>query len=797
MIMARTITSPGVEINERDLSLRPIIPTGTSVLIPGFAHQGPTDEVFQITSLSEFETVYGLPTNAAERYFHKTAKAVFNSNARVLATRLPYGTGAGLGVGVEYTALFYPAYQTTGVHSSDGTSALGLAQWSDGLANATLSGSGYPGLSAANGFVLGKPTLVKLSKTEYEDLHSANFSWSLTAQANSTFTNTKSTWGKAGMIIVNKAKTAINDKYEGYYVAVTDNSQANPATDFTSIISHVSVTENSEDLTLTVPDSRRNFYLQGTPTSQEGSVSEVLEQIPSFDISTDEFHDTITVGLFKLRTSVFSPDSLKLDFSLVEAHMGSLDSYRKLQNPNGGAPQSFFIGDIEDASANLEIHVNPHISTTSGPWQSLAGSVNPQKHVRVLTTQAITDGASVTLSAGFGMSDVEANHLTSSMTKGDVLVPLGTFQPSNPTNQIIGGVPTKLNRVFRSIENRELVDIDISVEAGLGTIYAGSEDEQANGNGLETFDDERYVDIGTQSTNTGLFQLRETLDSTHNGYTIQQNYRSVWNEFNNFAEFKRKDHLFIADAPRWIFVQGNNQKVLNDKTRTFSQFVYWPLKHIYGANSSSYATVYANWGRSYDGSVDRQVWCPFSGYAAATMANSDQTYAPWWAPAGFTRGRFGGVTDLAVLPTQKHRDQLYKISMNPVHQFPNEGMVIWGQKTLLKKPSAFDRINVRRLFLYLEKLVRQSMKFYVFEPNTVLTRNAVKNTLTPPFEFVKNNEGMYDYLIICDERNNTPDRIDQNELVVDIYIKPVRAAEFILVNFYATRTDQDFSELTY
>ena len=101
MIMARTITSPGVEINERDLSLRPIIPTGTSVLIPGFAHQGPTDEVFQITSLSECETVYGLPTNAAERYFHKTAKAVFNSNARVLATRLPYGTGAGLGVGVE------------------------------------------------------------------------------------------------------------------------------------------------------------------------------------------------------------------------------------------------------------------------------------------------------------------------------------------------------------------------------------------------------------------------------------------------------------------------------------------------------------------------------------------------------------------------------------------------------------------------------------------------------------------------------------------------------------------------
>jgi phage tail sheath protein FI len=114
---------------------------------------------------------------------------------------------------------------------------------------------------------------------------------------------------------------------------------------------------------------------------------------------------------------------------------------------------------------------------------------------------------------------------------------------------------------------------------------------------------------------------------------------------------------------------------------------------------------------------------------------------------------------------------------------------------MFKKPSAFDRINVRRLFLYLEKLVRQTMKFYVFEPNTVLTRTQVLNNLTPIFDRVKNTQGVYDYLIICDERNNTPEVIDQNELVVDIYLKPVRAAEFILVNFYATRTGQDFNEL--
>ena len=177
------------------------------------------------------------------------------------------------------------------------------------------------------------------------------------------------------------------------------------------------------------------------------------------------------------------------------------------------------------------------------------------------------------------------------------------------------------------------------------------------------------------------------------------------------------------------------------------------------------------------------------------MANSDSTNGPWWAPAGFTRGRFGGVTDIAVVPSQKHRDQLYKINVNPVTQFPGEGFVIFGQKTMFKKPSAFDRINVRRLFLHLEKLVRQSMKYYVFEPNNLLTRTSVLNNLTPQFETIKNSQGMYDYLIICDERNNGPSVIDQNELVVDIYVKPIRAAEIILVNFFATRSGQDFNEI--
>ena len=268
-----------------------------------------------------------------------------------------------------------------------------------------------------------------------------------------------------------------------------------------------------------------------------------------------------------------------------------------------------------------------------------------------------------------------------------------------------------------------------------------------------------------------------------------------FNKFNDFAEFRRKDHLFVADIPRHLLVQGIDEKVMEDKTRTFTQWVYWPLRHIYGHANTSYSAVFANWAKCYDTTGDKLMWCPFSGYAAATLANNDATYGPWYAPAGFTRGRFGGAVDLAIIPSQKERDQLYRINMNPVTQFPGEGFVIYGQKTLFRKPSAFDRLNVRRLFLYLEKIVRNAMKYYVFEPNTLLTRTSVLNNLTPIFENIRNNQGLYDYLIICDERNNTPNTIDNNELVVDIYVKPVRAAEIILVNFYATRSGQDFNEI--
>ena len=778
--MARTIQSPGVEINEVDLSLRPVIPTGTDILVAGYAHQGPTDEALEVTSFSEFEQVYGKPTNAAERYFYHSAKNAFNSDGRVVAARLPYGSGSGQGFDKDYTALIYPVY----AHDATAESV--------SLSATYLSGGGYSLSAADSGYVLGRPTLVKMNEAIYQKIAAGDFTWYDTVTANQTYTTGASAnWGKSGMIVLNKGRTTINDKYEGYYVGVTDSSQLNPATNFDSFRKVGTVNSSNTDGhnvdSITIPSTRLTFALTGTPTDGTDSLSEVVEEgIAPFELTTTEFKDTLVVSVVKLRQSTLGTDPLVLDFSVAEGYVGSLDSFRQVNNPNGGTPKSFFVGEVENSSPNVEVLVNPHISTKSGTWQTGSDN-NPSKFVQMYISNGsgdfIDSGVTNSILDGAGLPAING------------LAPLGTFQKSNPENKVIGNTPNKLNRLFENsaLNNVEVVNVDVSVEAGLGTVYASSQ-----ALGTAGFDDEANVNIGVYGDSSGVFKISEGLTTEAGALkheTYRDSYRLVFNEFKDFAEQKRKDHIHIADVPRHLLVQGENNKILDDKTRSFSQAVFWPLKHVFGAYNTSYVSVYGNWARNFDAVADKFIYTPFSAIAAATYANTDSTFQPWFAPAGFTRGRFSGAVNLALKPSQRQRDLLYRIAVNPVTQFPNEGFAIFGQKTLFKKPSAFDRVNVRRLFLYLEKIVRNSMKFYVFEPNTLLTRTQVINNLTPVFENAKNTEGLYDYLIVCDERNNTPDVIDQNELVVDIYLKPVRAAEFILVNFFATRTGQDFNEL--
>lgn len=210
---------------------------------------------------------------------------------------------------------------------------------------------------------------------------------------------------------------------------------------------------------------------------------------------------------------------------------------------------------------------------------------------------------------------------------------------------------------------------------------------------------------------------------------------------------------------------------------------------------TSYAALDNNWKWQYDRYNDLYRYVPLNGDVAGLHVKTDMERDPWWAAAGFNRGHIKNSIKLAWNPKQADRDILYKNNINPIATFNGEGTVLFGQKTLLSKPSAFDRINVRRLFIVLEKAIAKAAKYQLFEFNDEFTRAQFKNMVEPFLRDVQGRRGIYDFKVICDETNNTAEVIDRNELVGDIYIKPARVAEFIRLNFIATRTGVAFEEI--
>ena len=212
-------------------------------------------------------------------------------------------------------------------------------------------------------------------------------------------------------------------------------------------------------------------------------------------------------------------------------------------------------------------------------------------------------------------------------------------------------------------------------------------------------------------------------------------------------------------------------------------------------SSSSYAVFDSGYKYMYDKYNDVYRYVPLNGDIAGLAANTDNVADPWFSPGGYNRGQIRGAVKLAFNPTKSERDILYPARINPVCTFPGQGTVLFGDKTALAKPSAFDRINVRRLFLVLEKAIATAAKYQLFEFNDVFSRAQFRNLVEPFLRDVQGRRGITDFSVVCDETNNTGEVIDRNEFVADIFIKPARSINFITLNFIAVRTGVSFSEV--
>jgi len=214
-----------------------------------------------------------------------------------------------------------------------------------------------------------------------------------------------------------------------------------------------------------------------------------------------------------------------------------------------------------------------------------------------------------------------------------------------------------------------------------------------------------------------------------------------------------------------------------------------------GLPSTSYAVIDSGYKYMYDRYNDVFRFVPLNGDIAGLCARTDNIADPFFSPAGFNRGQIRGAVKLAFNPNQTQRDELYKARINPVVAFPGQGTVLFGDKTAQAKPSAFDRINVRRLFITLEKAISTASKFQLFEFNDEFTRAQFRNLVEPFLRDIQGRRGITDFSVVCDDSNNTGDVIDRNEFRADIFVKPARSINFIQLNFIATRTGVAFSEV--
>ena len=269
------------------------------------------------------------------------------------------------------------------------------------------------------------------------------------------------------------------------------------------------------------------------------------------------------------------------------------------------------------------------------------------------------------------------------------------------------------------------------------------------------------------------------------GMTTTADQTTVVNDLIATAQNTRKDCVVVASPARDDVVNLTNAgTIVTNVVATADTFT-----------KSSYLFNDGNYLKTYDKFNDQFIFIPAASSTAGLMAATDLNRASWFSPAGSRRGQYLGITALAYTPTKGQRDTLYKASVNPIANIPGAGVILFGDKTGLRRASAFDRINVRRLFLTLERAISRAAEQVLFEFNDELTRAEFVNIIEPVLREVKGRRGITDFRVVADETNNTAAVIDRNEFKADIFIKPARSINFVTLNFVAVRTGVDFQEV--
>jgi len=303
---------------------------------------------------------------------------------------------------------------------------------------------------------------------------------------------------------------------------------------------------------------------------------------------------------------------------------------------------------------------------------------------------------------------------------------------------------------------------------------------------------ESSVDLGTIAFAYNLFQSKEDviIDLLMQGKPIGGSTVSGGMTVQNFLLGQYLiENIVVMINDCVVFITPDDAVVTQNIGNQAQALVNW--RNV--MDSTSYGVMDSGYKYMYDTYNDVYRWVPSNGDVAGLCARTDQLRAAWWSPAGFNRGELNNVIQMRYNPPQAARDLMYPNGINPIVTFPGQGTILYGDKTMQSQPSAFDRINVRRLFLVLERAISTASQYTLFEFNDAFTQLQFRNLINPYLRGIQGQRGITDFLVVCDGTNNTPEIVDSNQFIGDIYIKPARSINFIQLNFIATATGVAFS----
>lgn len=821
----RTLTAPGIEINEVDKSDYTPIMTGTNCFVMGFTAKGESYTPMEFTSKNAWINYYGIPTTEAERYSYAAACEVLNQNGKLLFARLPYDNASyGKAVGFKYelnanysavsdkfkeikaadnsistvvkikatkdiltsdiaTVELYKTDEkkvpnnsfiiydkTFGTYSriqedsrkNVDRELIGILPVVTTAANAMYvqnlidvekqNVKNYESVSTIKNLlgneVLSSDTCKLLNTDNY---YTNVETLSIRIQGSVSSYDTDEATVSRQILSAIAANKGISGTWDGTWQLSDSVSQE----DNNSIVHNYMFTyqrtytqaELPADLAAEYSDQYGYHNIEGSDEVPDTLAQEANTYFPTIDFEDDRFDRTNLrkIGVVVYKMYLDSSEGNKINYEPVEAFAGSL--CRDDKDPNTG--MTTFIDKIINSSSE-------YICLFSNCFNTAAG----KKLYQNLDLLAIDrDSSSITPSLGF----------TSSMTAKKISV----------AKSIYDGMNIATSRVA----NVDKYQIDIVPDAGLANIasYIAS----IFGDSAGEYDLAITDDVGNSLL--GLWKTTSTNVAT-------KTWKAVEQRLDNFCRKTRKDCMFIADGPRPLSLAGQKKVVRDSKPDSSIDKDILPYVKLFSGLNTSYGAGYISWFEQADDYTGELFWCPSSIKAMGIYINTDVNSNYWDAPAGLNRG-IVSATDVSFSPTQTQAGSLYDKNWNYAIDYPNDGIAIEGQKTFQVKTSAFDRVNVRRLFLRLERQTYLAARYFNYEGNTAYTRQRFLDAIEPLFKNAKANDGIYDYKLICDETNNTDETIDNNELHATVGIKPVKSIEWIMIDFIADRTGGSWEEI--